>query len=489
MKPKSNESSPKKKEMKDGQRPSSKATCPLKATTNNPDWYTQDGAPMVGANFGKLLQLNPDEGVSTSILGYYDACPVIPYDKEKSFFTKMVDLYQDIREKNSGAANYDPMEMAAYFTLYRMAAIDFIMASKDLLSVRANNTAHADAPRAVSAACNVTDYKQIVAGFADFYNRLTLLGKRLSALPMIPAKLFLLDQFRYGTLFFDAKSAKSAMFSFWARLTDVTLTRDDSNHVTEIKCTYQTGSPSMTDRLDHLEGLLNQIYAENRMAILRGDLRNAFGNGAMKEWVVPEQLAVNAEDPEVMSQTENANMLLAGVSFSKMDDTGAATTSFTTSKVTTARDLQRDRYLINWHKEVEPSTGELIAITRLMATKDACDGTIVREFVLITNMTNSALTRESLIDDLDKAQNSQLQSTAISAAAHIAFIASAIDHFPQVYLDKFSDTPEVRNSVWDIDNIAEIYSEQVNTMTSRAIRSLCDAHAPRGPEGRRESKP
>lgn len=500
------------------QDPSCNKDCPredIPTRGNSPDWYTREKLPYKGENFNALTSLSPqpgvmfEEGVSTNAAVVHYTVIHPPIDRLNSFYKKAADFYAEIREKNSGAANYNVMYLAAY--MYNVGVLHALahVAARALKAVRSVMPSSADSPYILSYLTGCRDYEYTASQLAVFSNRYTILAKDIENLPLPHVTAFDRSRFLYSSIFSDSRTAKPSIIAFVPSHVIEMIPGDSASDAFTFETrslVLSAGGNNILDLvLDLMEDMLERITTNTIYTIIRGDIRNAFGKAAYWDGLVglpATRLNLIPEDKEVMSQLENMSLIprdsdsLLEVIYHVVD--GQYVLDCEIDGINDSPSLSRlwcDNNLVNYHGD-RITDGELLAITRMMyvgekvnrATKTdaritASSGNTVYYSLLITSVSKNDGTRIQLSAELMKAQTSTVQSTMKSAFETLTFCASNIAHFPMLV---WSSGP--RNYMWNTDNYAIVSNVNLQNMAIIANRSLWDVHLPRGSEGRLQRK-
>lgn len=500
-------------------RASSRKDCPredIPTRGNSPDWYTREELPYKGENFNALTSLSPqpgvmfEEGVSTNAAVMHYTIIHPPVDRLNSFYKKAADFYAEIREKNSGAANYNVMYLAAY--MYNVGVLHALAhaAARALKAVRSVMPSSADSPYILSYLVGCKNYEYAASQLAVFSNRYTLLAKDIENLPLPHVTAFDRSRFLYSSIFSDTRTTKPSLVAFIPlkvieMVPGATATDEVTFETRHIGYTAATGSSILDAILTLMEAMLERITTNSIYTIIRGDIRNAFGNTAYWEGLVQlpaTPLSLIPEDVEVMSQLENLSLIPRDddasleVTYHNLD--GKYVLDCEIDGINDSPSLSRlwcDNNLVNYHGD-RITDGELLAITRMMyvgekvnrltktdARITASSGNTVYHSGLITAVSSTSGTETSLAAELMKAQTSTVQSTMKEAFENLTFAASNIAHFPMLLW-----STNHRGYMWNTDNYAIVSNVNLHNMTVIANRSLWDIHLPRGSEGRLQRK-
>lgn len=462
---------------------------------NNPAWYTREGLTgMVGANFAALTSVNDiavgDNSLRTNTGIRFRTLIGCPSDTNGSFMKMMNQMYAEIREKNSGAANYTPRILGAYIHDVMTLRALYISACRTLAAVRSSQPGSADSPYYLTAVTTRYGYKPIASEIANFSNALRLIGKDMSVLPVPTIAMFDREEFLYGRVFADSQNGKAAMMAFVPQtfVTRVNVKEDGSYDYGVVQHNIDTDLLNFSDLIAYMQTMLLNISANSTIAILRGDLIKAYGYiGVDMSQYVDKPLTVEY-NRTVLSQIENMNILHTTVTVTEESVFG---TLYSGNFVVTAGNSpaipQRcddTEWMINFHDGMAPDSGTLLSITRNMAYTDSKklvhssgDPILGVEMILSVNSLTESVNYDTLVNWISNI-NSTTQSTAEEALRKIANMSAIVDGFPWVWTGSGEERKDFAY-IWDVDMWAIITRNQLEQMNEQCIRSLFYYRAPR----------
>lgn len=482
------------KESKTNDKSNKKCACDTVHAGNNPSWYTREGLNgMVGANFSALATVNDMTLGSTKIKTntgiQFHTLVGCPSDDHGSFMKMMTQMYAEIREKNAGAANYNPRILGAYVhDLMTLRAL-FVFACRAVAAARSSQTGNADSPYYLTGVACQFKHGLLANNLANTTNSLRLIGKDLSAFPVPNISMFAREEFLYGRIFADSKTNKASMMAF-VPVQWITRVNVGSNGVYDYGVTKYSMPASIDTLIERMRKMLRDMSGDPVISILRGDLIKAFGySGVDLSDYVDRPLTIEYNET-VLAQIENMNVTYYPVNISERSTIPGEV--IVEPNITTAIGIPQrcddTEWMINFHSGLIPDNGTLLSITRNMAYLTQMDesvdayvnsGDIVEDIVYITGIdpVNQSV-KYSALSTAIRDVNSTTQSTAEAALRTIAHIASIVDGFPWVWTGSGSErTPNA--FIWDVDQWATVTKLQLSQMHEQCIRSLFYCRAPR----------
>lgn len=472
--------------------------CTKEDVHNDASWYTRDVVPMIGANFARLSSIDTDTVVITgketriNAAGYYSVALTPPLDSSNSGFRKAAELYAEIREANSGAANYTPQDLYAYAMNVITLRSLCIHAAKVMQAARASGPLYKESPYIFTAVCGIKSNFSLVSGYASTYNRLSLVFKDIEALPIPPLAIMDRNEFLLGNMFQDSETTRPALFTF---VPDqyITLAVNGTTFDTTINT---LASADITSIFTAINQLYWNITTNQVNAIIRGDMIKAFGTAAMRRDLVARlgmPLPIGYSK-DVADQIMNATVIGNGNIDNAYILSGEAYVSSAYNATQSWGNIElgaaTTRRPINFHGVEAPRDGNLLAITRLLLQADvdgstvyirSGSGVVLLDFKYITDVTTTSLTVASVGSLLD-ATHSTVQSTATDAYQKLGWLYSVIEGLPLIVWK--NGGPDGASFMFNIDNFASITGDEVDELNLLANRSLMAAHLPRTDSGR-----
>lgn len=440
-------------------RSQSEASFAAKPSAERREIYQGENIALVGGSASALQSLNPStdvlaNGISLAAAIRFNTIIHMPIDEYNSFETKMSELYAEMRESNAGAANYTWLHVGWYVLALlniRGIAHEIMRAFKAYQAKMPNS---ADSPFILTAVSGIGNYSACAGTLANDFNEFAVLLKDIDNLPCPPMPIFDRQEVLYGRLYADSAREKPALLSFFAdAYFDVAL--DDPNYPTTFVFTMKgvnAGGNTLANWTANLRTLYDAIATDDKLTILRGDMRRAFGAQAYSKLLTPyltKPLEVQYLQGELRTQVENMNICYPGPSH------GADVTM--TKSGTWSIDMpynldgkidicgERQEQLINYHNS-KPTAEELLQITRLKpvfewlnpgaANKSihitANSGDLVYRPEVLTAVTRSSLSTFELANAIGHAQNAALQSDMKTGFINLGYVTSVIDVFPMI---------------------------------------------------------
>lgn len=454
---------------------------------NDPSWYTREGLNgMVGANFAALSTVNPidigNSKVRTNTGISFDTLVGCPSDKNGSFMKMMTLMYAEIREKNSGAANYNPKILGSYVHDIMTLRALYIHACRNIAAVRASQPGNGDSPYYLAGVVSQYSYRDIADNLANYSNALKLIGKDMSVLPIPKLAMFDREEFLYGRVFADSKTNKA---SFMAFVPSSYIRRINISGNDYVYTVVQKQLPtSMNALITEMQDMLMNITTNPVISILRGDLIKAFGYSGVDMSQYVDRPVTIEYNRTVLSQIENMNILFNDLIIEEdTGKTGNLYLKMDTSLLEIPQRASDTAWMINFHDGMTPDSGTLLAITRNMVYSDvdgahtSGDPVLYVRYITAVNSAAQTVTYGDLMDAINNIQ-STTQTEAENGLREVANIASIVDGFPWVW----TGTGAERNAgsyIWDVDQWAIINTTQLEQMNEQCIRSLFYYRAPR----------
>lgn len=458
---------------------------------NDPSWYTREGlGGMIGANFNALSTVNDMAIGSTKIKPNYGVryrtligCPS---DVNGSFMKMMALMYAEIREKNSGAANYNPRILGAYVHDLMTLRAMYVYACRALAATRSSQPGNADSPYYLTGVATIYPYSDLSGNMANYANALRLIGKDMSVLPIPQITMFQREEFLYGRIFADSNNAKASMMAFVpsSYIQRVSVKEDGSFDYGVV----QADMPSDFGGLITLmQNMLINLSSDPVITILRGDLIKAYGYVGMDMSTYVDRPLQVEYNRSVLSQIENMNILFTTVTVSEQKiftlNSGNLLIAAGAGPAVPQRAVDTE-WLINFHDGMSPDNGTLLSITRNMAYVDSeskvwTSGDLVLNVDVINKVDPITGAIQFMVLGTTIGNiNSTTQTTAENALRTLANIASVVDGFPWIW----TGSGDERGSdayIWDIDMWAALTRSQLEQMNEQSIRSLFYYRAPR----------
>lgn len=327
-------------------------------------------------------------------------------------------LYAKMRQKNSGAKNYEAPDLMMYTMALSDIHAAYIYAKRFLEIARTYSFYNTDIPFGIVTALGV-NYKDLVSNFANYVSQLSILATKINsfALPDIFKNSYR-KAFIYGNVFADSDSIRGQFYVYrkvayyyWDTTSDSRGTRlsgkyyGEENRPENIFVSKQSapsqiddpeaegsGILKFQDILDGIAFQLDAMFNDTDAHTMSGDLLKAFDGAKMLTVTQPSLDTVLAPsmDTNALAQIENCFTLLTNrlteddsISYkqrpefyqSVYQENGLIKTTYgygLTGKVPTSvvanSTIMRD-YLLNSHKE-NPDFKDNIEWTRLMPTCD-----------------------------------------------------------------------------------------------------------------------
>lgn len=382
-------------------------------TSNDPNWYKN--IPGLAESYGSLpfnqqlgLQFDPFEATSTS--GSLPGTPTFQSVTSNQYATTQVagiltmdiiptigisetpnspaniaaqQIYSLVRQKNSGAKNYDKTDlmmmivaMDSAYTVYE----DMMRAYRMLGSYNTNNRY---LPNSVVTALGYSP--TLVASYNDFKGILEMFAFKLASVPVPDVFDFIRrHSWMFSNVYKDAESGKAQMYAFklagyykWVEGSDSSPTKLQWVSRNSWKGVGSDGLISTIETLATIvEDIMNPILGSEDIGTISGDLIKAFDNMITLNPPKDMDLLYPVYNREVLYQIMNLNQTPVDESVGQLDITAdlsnLAAGPIIKQKATPDSGFTVNcnailKKLINMHSE-NPSVDEVLVATRLMST-------------------------------------------------------------------------------------------------------------------------
>lgn len=295
-----------------------------------------------------------------------------------------IQLYTYVRQRNSGASNYEAADLAMYILALRELYSELGRLKKIIGLAGKFDYYNHNVPDLLLLA-NGVDANDLRANLASYRATLNILISKADAFAL-PKYFKIVDRsyFIEAAIFMDSDSIRGQFYNFrkrgyyvWSGTTSTT--------GTELIFKESTTLTKFSAHLAQAEEMLNAMYLDSDALLMSGDILKAFGeSGLMTMAEVPETYVTPfVKDEDILAQIENSQAIIPNDSVSLTDIFGSVdkawnikqsnqlitwTPSFKVANVEAKGYLTK--FPFNSHK-TEPDYKDVLEWTRLMCAVNA----------------------------------------------------------------------------------------------------------------------
>lgn len=262
-----------------------------------------------------------------------------------------IQLYTYVRQRNSGASNYEAPDLAMYILALRELYSELARLKKIIGLAGKFDYYNHNIPDLLLLACGV-DANDLRNNLAQYRARLNLLISKADAFAL-PSYFKIIDRsyFIEASVFMDSNSIRGQFYNFnkrgyyvWSPVSSTT--------GTELVFKQTTTQTKFSYHLDQAQEMLDAMYLDSDALLMSGDILKAFGeSGLMNMTEVPENYVTPfVYDEDILSQIENSYAIKPSHTVTEAD---------LLASVTDAWNITQSNQLIKFEPKFKVSTSEI----------------------------------------------------------------------------------------------------------------------------------